>query len=77
MDFVYRPEIAAQIAAWVNFITPVEGAREVMEELDPELAENPLIFPDADMLAQTFEFKTLTEEEDQVYQELFQGVLGT
>ncbi len=77
MDFVYRPEIAAQIAAWVNFITPVEGAREVMEELDPELAENPLIFPDADMLAQTFEFKTLTEEEDQAYQELFQGVLGT
>ncbi len=76
MDFVYRPDVAAQIAAWVNFITPVRGAQEAIEEIDPELAENELIFPTDETLAQTHEFKTLTEEEEQMYQELFQEVLG-
>jgi spermidine/putrescine transport system substrate-binding protein len=76
MDFVYRPEIAAQIAEWVNFISPVQGAQEAMEDIDPELAEDPLIFPDAEMLARTYEFKVLDEEEEQQYQELFQEVIG-
>jgi spermidine/putrescine transport system substrate-binding protein len=76
MDFVYRPEIAAQIAAWVNYISPVQGAQEAMEELDPELAEDELIFPSAETLAQTFEFKSLDEDEEAEYQRLFQGVIG-
>jgi spermidine/putrescine transport system substrate-binding protein len=28
MDFVYRPDIAALIAAWVNYVTPVPAARD-------------------------------------------------
>ena len=76
MDFVYRPEIAAQIAAWVNYITPVEGAREAITEIDPELAENELIFPSAETLDNTHDFKQLDEEEERAYQELFQSVIG-
>ena len=75
MDFVYRPEIAAQIAAYVNFITPVVGAREVLAEADPELAENELIFPSSETLANTFEYRVLDEEEEQVRQELFQSLI--
>lgn len=75
MDFVYRPEIAAQIAAYVNFITPVVGAQEAIAELDPELAENELIFPSASTLANTFEYKVLDEEEERVRQELFQSLI--
>jgi spermidine/putrescine transport system substrate-binding protein len=76
MDFVYRPEVAAQIAAWVNFISPVEGAQEAMEDIDPELAEDQLIFPDEETLSNTFEFKVLDEEEEAEYQRLFQSVIG-
>ncbi|HZJ50288.1 MAG TPA: extracellular solute-binding protein [Actinomycetota bacterium] len=32
MDFVYQPEIAAQIAEWVGYITPVPAAQEVVRE---------------------------------------------
>ena len=47
MDYVYEPENAAQIAAYVNYTTPVEGVREVFEKQgEDELAENELIFPD-------------------------------
>lgn len=76
MNFVYDPAIAAQIAAYVNYITPVEGAQEAMAELDEELAESELIFPTSDTLARTFDFKQLDEEEETEYQNLFQGVIG-
>lgn len=76
MDFYYRPEIAAQVAAYVNYITPVAGAQEAMAELDPELAESELIFPTSETLANTFDFKLLDEDEETEYQNLFQGVIG-
>ncbi len=45
MDFYYQPEVAAKVAAWVNYICPVEGAKEAMEKIDPSLVDNELIFP--------------------------------
>ncbi|MEI2827107.1 MAG: spermidine/putrescine ABC transporter substrate-binding protein, partial [Dermatophilaceae bacterium] len=47
MDYYYRPDVAAQVAAYVNYICPVTGAQEEMKKIDPELAESPLIFPTA------------------------------
>ena len=38
MNFVYDPKIAAQIAAYVNYVTPVKGAKEALAKLDPDLA---------------------------------------
>ena len=46
MNYYYDPDVAAKLAAWVNYICPVEGAREEMEKIDPSLVDNPLIFPD-------------------------------
>ena len=48
MNYYYDPEIAAEVAAYVNYISPVVGAKEAMVKIDPELADNQLIFPDAD-----------------------------
>jgi spermidine/putrescine transport system substrate-binding protein len=76
MNFVYDPAVAAQIAAYVNYITPVEGAQEAMAEIDEELAESELIFPTSETLDRTFDFKQLDEEEEEEYQNLFQGVIG-
>ena len=50
MDYYYDPEVAAELAAWVNYICPVDGAQEAMAKIDPSLADNPLIFPDDDLL---------------------------
>ena len=52
MDFVYRPEIAAKLAASINYVTPVKGAKEELAKTDPETASNTLIFPDDELLAQ-------------------------
>ena len=46
MNFVYDPKNQAQIAEYVNYVTPVDGrARRSSQKKDPELANNQLIFP--------------------------------
>ena len=45
MNFAYRPEVQADIAAYVNYVTPVDGVKEILAKKDPELANDPLIFP--------------------------------
>ena len=75
MNFVYDPAIAAQIAAYINYVTPVKGAKEELAKTSPELANNPLIFPDDNTLSQVnqFDAEALDNEE---YITLWQGVLG-
>jgi len=45
MNFVYDPKVQADIAEWVNYVTPVSGVKEILQKRDPALARNPLIFP--------------------------------
>lgn len=46
MNFVYEPKVAAQIVAYIQYVSPNKAAREEVRKIDPKLAENPLIFPD-------------------------------
>jgi spermidine/putrescine transport system substrate-binding protein len=76
MNYYYEPEVAAQVAAWVNYICPVEGAQQAMEKIDPSLVHNELIFPGPDMLKKTYDLMALTEKQDQTYQRQFASVIG-
>jgi spermidine/putrescine transport system substrate-binding protein len=75
MNFVYRPEVAAQIEAYVNYICPVEGAKEEIEAIDPDLAKNPLIFPDEATLAKVKIFDAEAADNKEL-KEMFQAVVG-
>jgi spermidine/putrescine transport system substrate-binding protein len=68
IDFYYDPENAARLAAWVNYICPVEGARDAMEKIDPSLVDNKLIFPDEEALADTFDFMPLDDRQSIEYE---------
>ena len=50
-NYVYDPKNQAQIATYVNYVTPVEGTKEILEKQDPKLANNQLIFPDEQFTA--------------------------
>ena len=75
INYYYQPEVAAQVAAWVNYITPVVGAKEAMQAIDPALAENQLIFPDEKTLSNSKVFRTLTGAEESKFGAAFQAVL--
>ncbi len=75
MNFVYDPKIAAQIEAYVNYICPVEGAREEMLKLDRSLAQNELVFPSEETLANVKIFDAEAAD-NQELKEKFQAVTG-
>ena len=76
IDFVYQPEVQADIAEYVNYICPVEGVQEILAKRDPALASNQLIFPDDETLSNAFIFRQLKPEEEGELDEAFQKVIG-
>lgn len=62
VSYYYQPEVAAKVAAWVNYICPVQGAREAMTKVAPELVDNPLIFPDGSINEVSYLFPNLPQE---------------
>jgi spermidine/putrescine transport system substrate-binding protein len=76
MNYYYDPVVAAEVAAYVNYICPVQGAREELAKTDAELADSPWIFPDDQTLAKAKAFRTLTADEETKYSEAFQKVIG-
>jgi len=73
IDFVYQPEIQAQITAYVNYVPPVKGVKAILEKDDPEIAENTLIFPD---LSGAHNFATLSPEDERELESAFQRAIG-
>jgi spermidine/putrescine transport system substrate-binding protein len=86
MDYVYRPEVAATLAEYIAYITPVPAAKEQLQAkaakasgedkayLD-DLVTNPLIFPSEADLANTKRYKALTVEEEEVWDGIFQPIM--
>lgn len=87
MDFVYQPKIAAQIAQYVNYISPVPDAKPVIEEMaaqeqDPteaarlrEVAESPLVFPTDEEIAKLHTYRELkTQTEVTAWDDLFRSI---
>jgi spermidine/putrescine transport system substrate-binding protein len=79
MDFVYQPEIAAQMTAWINYISPVPEAQQLLLQADDgytrKVARSPLVFPTPEMESRFHSYKTLNPEEEQVWNELFDEVI--
>ena len=76
IDWYYQPEIAAAAADYIAYISPVVGVKDAMADLDPEILEDPLIFPDDDTLAKAFVFMGLTEEQENRCNRAFARLTG-
>ncbi|HEX8519434.1 MAG TPA: spermidine/putrescine ABC transporter substrate-binding protein [Pseudonocardia sp.] len=76
MNYYYDPTVAATVAAYVNYICPVSGAKEAMEKIDPALVSNTSIFPDDATLAKVKLFRMLTPNEEADFGGRFQKTIG-
>jgi spermidine/putrescine transport system substrate-binding protein len=76
MNYVYEPEVAAKIAAYVNYISPVKGVKEVLEKTDPKIASNPLIFPPDEIAAKLHPYPALSASDERKMQEAMAQVTG-
>jgi spermidine/putrescine transport system substrate-binding protein len=69
MNYLYEPDIAAKLCAYINYISPVDGIRPLLEKSDPEIARNELIFPPDDVRKRLKLYPSLsTSEEQQMYE---------
>jgi spermidine/putrescine transport system substrate-binding protein len=76
INYYYEPAVAAEVAAYVNYVCPVKGAQAEMEMIAPELANSPYIFPDDAMSAKLNVFRSLTPAEESAWSEAFQQAQG-
>jgi spermidine/putrescine transport system substrate-binding protein len=76
IDYLYDPEVAAKLAAYVNYISPVKGAKEILAKTDPKIADNPLIFPPDEIAAKFHAYPALSPADERAMQEAMAKVTG-
>jgi spermidine/putrescine transport system substrate-binding protein len=78
MNYCYEPEVAAKIAAYVNYISPVKGIEDILaaDKETASLVESPLIFPPDDVRARLKPYPALEPKDEQTMQEAMAKVTG-
>ncbi|MCX5051384.1 spermidine/putrescine ABC transporter substrate-binding protein [Streptomyces sp. NBC_00201] len=80
VDYYYEPEVAAELAAWVNYVCPVPAAQHVLADAKDKdtaaLAENPLIFPDAGMRSRLVIARDITSAERVEFAKRWNKIVG-
>ncbi|MGK2939364.1 MAG: polyamine ABC transporter substrate-binding protein [Solirubrobacteraceae bacterium] len=76
MNYLYEPQVAAKLAAYVNYISPVKGIKEILERSDPDIAANELIFPSDEVAAKLRNYPQLTPAEERQMREAMAQVTG-
>ncbi|MGW1767797.1 polyamine ABC transporter substrate-binding protein [Streptomyces sp. NPDC002073] len=76
IDYYYELPVAAELAAYINYVCPVEGVKDELAKIDPALAANTLIVPDKAMAAKSHAFRSLSSAEETAYEEKFAKLIG-
>ncbi len=71
IDFMLRPDIAA---ANTNYVFYASGNKAALDLIDPEVKEDPAIYPPAEINAQLFPLKAHTPDYDEVLTETWQAI---
>ena len=79
MNYVYDPQVQADITAWVGYITPVPEVQPILSEykdsFSQAIATSPLSFPDEAIEAELHRYKDLDEDEETQWNDLFNEVV--
>ncbi|MFF4762190.1 PotD/PotF family extracellular solute-binding protein [Streptomyces sp. NPDC001292] len=80
IDHYYEPEVAAELATWVNYVCPVPAAQAVLagskDKDTAELAENPLIFPDSTLRERLAIARDMSSEERVEFAKRWNAIVG-
>jgi spermidine/putrescine transport system substrate-binding protein len=86
MDYVYRPDVAAKLTEYIAYITPVPAAKDRLQAKAAKakgedkatlegLISSPLVFPTQSDLSRVKRYRTLSVEEEQVWDRIFQPIV--
>jgi spermidine/putrescine transport system substrate-binding protein len=75
INHYYDPEIMAEVVAYINYVGPVAGIKDILVKSDPSMAKNELIFPTTETLARGQVFRSLTADEETSFTRQFQAIV--
>ncbi|MQA81004.1 MAG: extracellular solute-binding protein [Streptosporangiales bacterium] len=87
MDYFYQPEIAGSLAEYINYITPVPAAKQVIEDDAAQakgedrdvletVAKSPLVFPSEDTYSRLRSYRVFKDAAEQKrYESLLQPIV--
>ncbi|MFC1417647.1 polyamine ABC transporter substrate-binding protein [Streptacidiphilus cavernicola] len=76
LNYYLQPEVAAELADYIDYVPAVDGAVAALQKLDPDAASSPLIVPSAAMEAKAHGFMALTVAQLNDYTSRFQQIIG-
>lgn len=76
MNYYLDPVVAAKVTNWVQFISPVAGVGEELVKLDPDVGNNPLINPPAEVRNLAQDWSALSAEVEVEYTEIYNAVVS-
>ena len=76
MNFYYDPVNAAELAAYIWYVSPVVGAKEAVADIAPELEDSELIFPTEATLSNAHIVRSFTEEEEATVSQAVSAATG-
>ncbi|MFN2542985.1 MAG: extracellular solute-binding protein [Actinomycetota bacterium] len=65
MDFAYKPRIAAELADFIWFVSPVPAAKDQLEHSDPDVANSPLVFPSLEVQAKAHKYRVFRDSDEE------------
>jgi spermidine/putrescine transport system substrate-binding protein len=85
MDFVYDPKIAAMLAEYINYITPVTASQDVIKQEAAAakgddkvylqgLVDSPLIYPSQSDFSRLRRYRVLTAAEEKTWNSIFEPI---
>jgi spermidine/putrescine transport system substrate-binding protein len=88
MDWYYKPEIAAELTEYNNYVGPVPAARAIVEQDAKDatgankavleaVATSPFVFPTEEIAAKVHRYRVLTPEEEQTWNDIFVPIYQT
>jgi spermidine/putrescine transport system substrate-binding protein len=76
MNYVYDPAVAAKLASYITYISPVQGAADIIQKTDPKLASSPLIFPSEAIRKKFHPYPSLSPADERAMEERMAQVTG-
>jgi spermidine/putrescine transport system substrate-binding protein len=76
INYYYTSDAMAAVEDYVNYISPVTGSKDVLVKTDPTVANNTLIFPTPQILANAHVFRGLNADEETRYNKAFQQLIA-
>ena len=76
MNYVYDPAVAAKLAAYITYISPVQGAADIIRKTNPKLADSPLIFPSDAIRKKFHPYPNLSAADERAMEERMAQVTG-